>query len=349
MAEYKLKNRIIVEDKFVGIKDIVDAIDVENYVVTVPDYAKLSQVLYRVIMAGASAPVLLTADAVPHQNGFDLFQQLLIEYGRSSSARTVADLSTLKMTYLEAVKIEPDITVGGFVNKLVKARLALGSIDDAVFRSFLISSFEGSVMNGYIKQVKNTDGISAKTIVQGLIDRSAELEQKAKATKAEKALAKVNMAIKHIEQCQLCGKKNHQARQCTGLSRSMRESIRAALDVPATARRADPKCTQCGQYGHTTARCRQLQQCFSCGKTGHFKDQCPERTAAPAKPPAGYSCTKCKATADHYSEDCQAMTDVQAKIKLTHADIAAVAAEMGMQYELGQPMAGWEDGPIRGV
>jgi hypothetical protein len=93
--------------------------------------------------------VLLTAAAVPRQNGFDLFQQLLIEYGKSSSARTVADLSTLKTTCMDAVKIEPGITVSGFVNKLVKARLALGSIDDAVFRSFLISSFEGSVMDGY--------------------------------------------------------------------------------------------------------------------------------------------------------------------------------------------------------
>ena len=164
-AETKLKNRIIIEDKFDGIKDIVDAIDVENYVVTVSDYAKVSQVLYRVIMAGASAPVLLTAAAVPRQNGFDLFQQLLIEYGKSSSARTVADMSTLKMTYSDAVKAEPGITVSGFVNKLVKARLALGSIDDEVFKSFLISSFEGSVMDGYITQVKNTDGISAKTVV----------------------------------------------------------------------------------------------------------------------------------------------------------------------------------------
>ena len=43
------------------------------------------------------------------------------------------------------------------------------------------------------------------------------------------------------------------------------------------------------------------------------------------------------------------MPDSQAKTRLTHADIAAVAAEMGMQYELGQPMAGWEDGPIPGV
>ena len=250
---------------------------------------------------------------------------------------------------MDAVKVEPDITVSGFVNKLVKARLALGSIDDAVFRSFLISSFEGSVMDGYIKQVKNTDGISAKTIVQGLIDRSAEQEQlaKAKATKAERALAKVNMAIKHVEQCQLCGKKGHQALQCARLPRSVHTSIRTALATPATARRAEPKCDHCGQHGHTTARCLQLHQCFSCGKTGHFKDHCPEKTAAPTKPPAGYS--KCKATADHYSKDCQAMPDYQAKVKLTHADIAVMAAEMGMQFEPEQTLAGWEDGPTRGV
>ena len=43
------------------------------------------------------------------------------------------------------------------------------------------------------------------------------------------------------------------------------------------------------------------------------------------------------------------MLNSQEKTRLTHADIAAVAAEMGMQYELGQLVAGWEDGPICGV
>ena len=33
------------EDKFAGIKDIVNASDVESYVVTVSDYAKVPQVL----------------------------------------------------------------------------------------------------------------------------------------------------------------------------------------------------------------------------------------------------------------------------------------------------------------
>ena len=43
------------------------------------------------------------------------------------------------------------------------------------------------------------------------------------------------------------------------------------------------------------------------------------------------------------------MPDDQAKIKLTYADIAAVAAEMGVQFEPEQTMAGWEDGPACGV
>ena len=43
------------------------------------------------------------------------------------------------------------------------------------------------------------------------------------------------------------------------------------------------------------------------------------------------------------------MLDNQAKVKLTHADIAAVAAEMGMQIEPEQMMAGWEDSPAHGV
>ena len=71
------------------------------------------------------------------------------------------------------------------------------------------------------------------------------------------------------------------------------------------------------------------------------------------KLPAGYSCTRRKATGGHYSEDCQAMAGDQANLKarLTHADIAAVvaAAEVGMQLEPEQPIVGWKDGPIRGV
>ena len=70
-------------------------------------------------------------------------------------------------------------------------------------------------------------------------------------------------------------------------------------------------------------------------------------TAAPTT--TAYSCTKCKVIGDHYSDECQAMADDQAKVKITHADIAAVAAEMGMQFELKQPMVGWADGPIHGV
>ena len=116
--------------------------------------------------------------------------------------------------------------------------------------------------------------------------------------------------------------------------------------MDSTARCAELKCDHCGQHGHSTARCLQLHQCHHCGKTGHWESKCPEKTAAPTKPPAGYTCSKCKATADHYSEDCQAMPDDQAKVKLTHADIAAVVAEMGMQFE---PEAGWEDGPAGGV
>ena len=116
-----------------------------------------------------------------------------------------------------------------------------------------------------------------------------------------------------------------------------------------TARCAELKCTQCGQYGHTTAHCWLLHECHNCGKTGHWKDRCPEKMAALMKPLAGYTCSKCKATADHYSEDCQVMPNDQVKIKLTHADIAAVAAKMGMQFKSEQMMAGWKDGPACGV
>ena len=108
--------------------------------------------------------------------------------------------------------------------------------------------------------------IPVKTFVQGLDDRSAEQQQlaKAKAAKAERTLAKVNMAITHAEQYQLCGKKSHLALQCTGMSRSMHGSIRAALAVLATAKRAEPKCDHCGQLGYTAARCWQLHECHNC-------------------------------------------------------------------------------------
>ena len=52
---------------------------------------------------------------------------------------------------------------------------------------------------------------------------------------------------------------------------------------------------------------------------------------------------------DNYSEDCQAMANDEAKARLTHADIAAVAEEMRIQFKPEQPMVGWEGGPVRGV
>ena len=103
--------------------------------------------------------------------------------------------------------------MSSFIIKLIKVCLDLNSIDGKVLKSFLIGLFEGSVMDGYITQAISTDYISVKTAIQGLIGRSAEQQPEVKAARAEQhrvdALAKVNMAIKHIEQCELCGQKDH--------------------------------------------------------------------------------------------------------------------------------------------
>ena len=97
--------------------------------------------------------------------------------------------------------------------------------------------------------------------------------------------------------------------------------------------RAEPVCDHCGRFGHTKARCRQLQECHRCGQTGHWKDRCPNQPVQPEaqrKPPAGYQCSQCKASGDHYSADCP----VKAKANFSQAKlIAAVAAEFGKHYE----------------
>ena len=50
----------------------------------------------------------------------------------------------------------------------------------------------------------------------------------------------------------------------------------------------------------------------------------------PRKPLAGYQCTQCKASGDHYSADCP----VKANANFSQAElIAAVAAEFSKHYE----------------
>ena len=57
--------------------------------------------------------------------------------------------------------------------------------------------------------------IPVQTIVQGLIDRSEGLHN-------ETVVAKANKAIQQIEECQLCGDKGHQAKQCKVFSKELR-------------------------------------------------------------------------------------------------------------------------------
>ena len=116
------------------------------------------------------------------------------------------------------------------------------------------------------------------------------------------------------------------------LHKDLRDRIRDALRPPDFVNRAELVCDHCGRHGHTKARCRQLQECHRCGQTGHWKDQCPLGMTA-QKPPAGYSCTYCKAMGDHYSADCKE----KAKANFSQADIiAAVAAELHKHYETEQ-------------
>ena len=91
------------------------------------------------------------------------------------------------------------------------------------------------------------------------------------------ALVKVSMAMKRIEQCQLCGKKDHLARQCTGLSRSLRRSIRSALHMPDCIERAEPQCatTVASTVTRRLDDCVHLQQMAPTEQTmGHAFIKC---------------------------------------------------------------------------
>ena len=65
----------------------------------------------------------------------------------------------LKTTYIDAVKKDPDLTIAGYVNEMVGARVNLDSISDDVFKELLTTAFKGSSADGYITRVLNTDGI----------------------------------------------------------------------------------------------------------------------------------------------------------------------------------------------
>ena len=195
--------RKLIFDRYENIPEDIEAIPVENFVVTIADYEKLSSLLWRILTRNAPAPVLLTAKAVVRKNGFELLQRMIIEYGKSASDRTAADMAVLKTTYIDAVKKDPGLTVAGHVNEMVGARVNLATmIGDDVFKELLTTAFKGSPADGYITQVLNTDGIPVNTIVQGLIDRSEGLYN-------DSVVAKANKAIQQIEECQLCGDKGH--------------------------------------------------------------------------------------------------------------------------------------------
>ena len=66
----------------------IEAIPVENFVVNLADYERLSSVLWCILTRNAPAPVLLTAKTVIRKNGFELLQHMLIEYGKSASDHT---------------------------------------------------------------------------------------------------------------------------------------------------------------------------------------------------------------------------------------------------------------------
>ena len=102
-------------------------------------------------------------------------------------------MTVLKTTCIDAMKSDPDLTVAGYVNEMVGARVNLDSISDDVFKELLTTAFKGSPADGYITQVLNTDGIPVQTIVQGLIDRSEGLHN-------ESVVAKANKAIQQIEE-----------------------------------------------------------------------------------------------------------------------------------------------------
>ena len=253
-AATKLKMRKMIFDRWNILEDI-EAIPVENFVVTVAEYEKLSSLLWRILTRNAPAPVMLTAKAVVRKNGFELLQRMVVEYGKSASDRTAADMAVLKTTFIDAVKKDPGLTVAGHVNEMVGARVNLAAmIGDDVFKELLTTAFKGSPADGYITQVLNTDDIPVQTIVQGLIDRSEGLYN-------DSVVAKANKAIQQIEECQLCGDKGHLAKQCKVLSKELRDRVRDALRPPDFVSRAEQMCDHCGRHGHTKVRCRQLQEC----------------------------------------------------------------------------------------
>ena len=68
-------------------------------------------------------------------------------------------MAVLKTACIDAVKDEPDLTIAGFVNEMVGARVNLDSISDDVFKELLTTAFKGSLVDRCITQVLNTDGI----------------------------------------------------------------------------------------------------------------------------------------------------------------------------------------------
>ena len=239
------------------------------------------------------------------------------------------------MSYVDVVKPEPTLTVSGFVNEMVAARISLGSINDAVFprhsrdRSWTATSHRCLTLMAHLcrRLSKASSIVRTSSTVRTLLPRSTRPSRASRSVSSVAARVILLCAAPSCRGPCLTTSDLH----WQGL-RSLTEPSRSATIVAVVVTRR----LAADSYWSATTVARPATG-RTTGRTGSERGCWLGISARGAR---------CKACGDHYSADCPA----KAKANSTQAEIiAAVAAEFGKQHEAEQSAAGWRkvEGPAQ--
>lgn len=294
LSAEKLRYQALARDRLPSMQAIVDAVAVEDRQCNVQQYVAFAAMLRRLIITEARPTVVLLSQENPSYDGIDLFLALLERYGTRSEDSASTSLERLLMPYNDAIK--SGIVSGplDMLTMLLGARNALGendmSLPPGLMKEYILKAFVDSPLSSYVEDVRMRTDKSLSAIVQDIQELGAQHESEA----AVRASAKVNKTDSKVESkieavppgellCPVqCARGHHPPHQpCPGLMDLLKQ-----WGWKDTSTRF---CTHCKKRGHTVEGCFELHPeqippnwvCEICKKHGHFSRHCPQRAGTP--------------------------------------------------------------------